>query len=311
MLSNPRRFKISRPPGFTINEKNILKKVNKDTQTFINNLLTHNLSDKYYDDVQIYPDVITILMDPNYPDNPINYVFKKPDYFKALDKLENEAFTYLKSGKPTKTVKDFNKKYLTTIFNKRNAAKIDKKINKYFHKKIVGELIVFQVNISYISFTKFGRIKSVPGHRSLFLYNIEENKGYYIDPSNTANEYFERYISYKNALLGKKQITGSYSINNDIVSSKLYEIIPKITKIEDMTIEIPNYDFPQSKVKDKNCVFWTLFLTELFVDQFFRERKLNLEEILDELYEKYPTNEELSELIEKYKKELIKDYLNR
>jgi hypothetical protein len=77
-----------------------------------------------------------------------------------------------------------------------------------------------------------------------------------------------------------------------------------------MIIEIPNYNFPQSKVKDKNCVFWTLYLTELFVDQFFRERKLDLAEILRELYEDYPTNEELTELIEDYKNELIKAYFN-
>jgi len=311
MLSNRSRFKIRKPRGFTIKEKNTLKYVTRDTQAFISELLAHNLSDKYYDEVKVYPDIITLLIDPKDLNNPINYVIKKPDYFKALTEYENEAFPDLKSGRPTKNVKDFNKAFINNIFDNRRDARLDEIINKYFHRTIIGELVVFQVSIDYITFNNSGRIKSIPGHRSLFLYNIGENKGYYIDPSNTTNEYITKYTSYKNALLGKAKIEGNYTVQNDIISSKLYEIIPRITKVKDMTVEIPNYDFPQSKVKDKNCVFWTLYLTELFVNQFFRERKLNLEEILRELYEEYPTNEELTELIEDYKKELIKEYLNR
>jgi hypothetical protein len=255
--------------------------------------------------ITIYSNKITILIDSENIENPINYAFTKEDYFKALETYEDTYFTDLPEGRPSKVIRNYNRKYLTENFDKFDKDKSNKKINKYFYKKAKSGLIIFFVDIRYVSFNSSGRIKKPKfAHRSLFLYNTDERKGYYIDPAGDL-PFTKNRKTYKEALLGysrkKETNIGKFLMK---IKNKLYSIMQKIMNDKYIEIEDPVYICPQSKTKDKNCAFWTLYLSEKYVEQFIEFGYLDIESILSDLYENYPEKEDLNQFIKNYKSDL-------
>jgi hypothetical protein len=284
-----------------LNEKSLIDFFARKSTDYI---LDRLLISSFYN-VTVYTNRIFILLDAENIDNPINYAFTKEDYFKALETYENTYFTDLPEGRPSKVIRNYNRKYLTEKFDKFYKDKSNKKINKYFYKKAKSGLIIFFVDISYVSFNSSGRIKKPKfGHRSLFLYNPDERKGYYVDPSGDL-PFTKIRKTYKEAVLGyaRKRETNIGKILMAI-KDKLYFIVQKIMKDKYIDIEDPIYVCPQSKTKDKNCTFWTLYLSEKYVEQFADFGYLDIESILSDLYENYPEKEDLNKLIKDYKSDL-------
>jgi predicted sulfurtransferase len=70
----------------------------------------------------------------------------------------------------------------------------------------------------------------------------------------------------------------------------------------------PTYVCPQSKTKDKNCIFWTLYLAEQYINQFIEIGSLDIKAVLENLYQEYPEKEDLDFLIKEYKESLHNYY---
>ena len=279
-----------------------LKYTTLNNKIFFDKVINRTLRDLDVDNVQIYPNFINIILDIDNNDNPINKAVNKRDYFTSLNKFENTKFQYLKNFKPSKVIKKYNKSYISNIIKINERAIKDKNINKYIHKKISKKLIIFFVDLTYLKFNRSGRIKIIPGHRSLFLYDSYKNKSYYIDPDfdqTKINTLYMKNKSYKEALLGYRN-----HITEDFTIYKLNKIISKILKIENVKITIPEYYCPQSRTKDNNCVFWTLFLAEEYIKYFLEYSEIIPEEVLDNLYKNYPTVKDLNDLIKNYKKNI-------
>jgi hypothetical protein len=285
-------------------DANIFKLVEKNQIEFLNNILQKNL-DEHGNSAQIYSNLISIIIDQNDLDNPINYALTRPQYFNALNEYQEFNFSHLPGIKPSKVIRNYNKKYLQEIFETDYDAKVDKKLNKYFSKKIITEMIVFLISIKFISFNSSGRLKKIPGHRAMFLYNIKDNFGLFIDPKYNISEY--RYNTYLDAVIGKRNISikGTEEYGNLVIN----KIVPIVSKILHFPIEagVFHYTCPQFKVNDKNCVFWTLYLIEELVRAYFEG--YNFEEAMDIIYTSNPDKKSLTQLIENYKKNLYREWL--
>jgi hypothetical protein len=143
----------------------------------------------------------------------------------------------------------------------------------------------------------------------LFLYNYDEKRGYYIDPAGDVS-FTSVKRTYRDVVLGypskRETDVGNFL---KIIVYKLNHIMQKIMKDDSIYTEIPEHICPQTITKDKNCVFWTLYLTQEYVNQFTQLGYIDIEPVLDNLFEMHPTKEDLTILIKEYKDSLY-DYYN-
>jgi hypothetical protein len=294
----------------------ILKKLTKENVKFFNDVL-YNEIENTGASAQIYPNTVLILVQLNDSESPINKAITRPQYFDALERYENSHFSNLPAGRPTKTIRDYNKKRMQQIFNSQHDSRVvmNKKFHKYFHKQITEDLVVFFITIQFIKFNASGRLVKVPGHRSIFLYDKNDNYGYFIDPQHVITEYY--YESYSDVVAGNKIIVDAVTGNRiniqqgrenfaELIKNKVELVIPKIIK-NPIQAEVFHYTCPQFYVDDKNCVFWSMYLAEELIRAFFG--MYTFAEALEAIYIHNPTAESLNALIKNYKRELFQKFL--
>jgi hypothetical protein len=291
-------------------EKKLIKLLSKDANKFINNLLTDRLEFYSGEEVQVYPNLIHILIDNFDHYNPINDVVKKPDYFKALNEYQNFKFQYLPKAKPSRAIINFNQKFVNDKFIIASESRYNKAINKYFHKKITANVVIFNIQITFTNFNRMGRIKNLPDHRAFLLYNTKIKSGVYIDPQHIATQELVSYDTYKDALIGNRKIQKTYGSEDfdSIVINKLNKILSNIVK-DKVDIQYINHICPQAITKDKNCVFWSLYLIELYVQEYITDSNINFESVMYNFLKENPSKEDLFYIIEDYKNELASLYI--
>jgi hypothetical protein len=287
-----------------------------DANSFLLERLIESLPKRYQGNFAIYPNTILLLVNHELEEgSSVNFAYTKQEYFKAITEHENFRFQYLPGKKPSKSIQNFNRRFLNRIFDYEHSVKYDKNINKFFAKHTKDmETLIFFITIKYITFNEVGRIKTEQGHRTVLFFNNKTGKGLYVDPE-SMNTYSESkqdpyFGSYKSALLGRG-FYGKYNLSisglDKIIINKLYTILSKILKRRDFSIEPIEYICPQSITKDKNCVFWSLYLTEMYIKGLIMGRK-NFPYLMRNFFETYTTKEELEEVIKEYKTELAYSY---
>ncbi len=183
-----------------------------------------------------------------------------------------------------------------------------------FRDECIKKYIVFSI-FTYTIVPKDGTFIT-NAHALILIYVKDTEEGYIIDPasSNNPEEYFlilEDKLKYFMQLFFNTDIEIIKRISsfdkseiNEIVN--LNNFIKELSK--SITINFIRNTCPQSIVNDKNCLFWSLFLTDIIIRNFDPEKDYTPEKIIDRILTLYPRPKQLETIILKYITYLIQNY---
>jgi len=178
----------------------------------------------------------------------------------------------------------------------------------YFKNKCKKRYILFPIDTTY-----FENEYDMKRHATFIFFDKEARNGYYIDPTFVNDDDDETVFNFE--IIRKAQYYIHLLLYSDIELNYLNSLYQDFCKNEEQIDELEpidtvyrtsteiflvRYDSPQCLTKDSNCLFWSMFLTDLILLNFNPEKGYTPFYIIGRVREIYPKAKQLETILLKY-----------